>query len=217
MAQISKFHIGSKIINADTQTDVGTILHDASLKTVNGNSLVGSGDIVISGGGTVAFTSRLINDVLIGAEDTYTSILSISNVVPGKYLIFINGIYGRSNGSSSRRLDTALSVNNSSDVLFVSNQSWTNAARTSGGNALVGYNLTSLSATVGNTLIFRSSSSTTGISGAQFDLQGMLEISGSENKTISIHAKKVTTSGTSAEFETMNISLGTSMYLLKVA
>jgi hypothetical protein len=41
----SKLNIGSVIWNATTGVEQGTILHSNALKTVNGTSLVGSGDL----------------------------------------------------------------------------------------------------------------------------------------------------------------------------
>jgi hypothetical protein len=41
----SRFNIGSVIYNATTGVEQGTILHSNALKTVNGTSLVGSGDL----------------------------------------------------------------------------------------------------------------------------------------------------------------------------
>jgi hypothetical protein len=70
----SKLNIGSVIWNATTGVEVGTILHSNALKTVNGTSLVGSGDLGVNTvllatrTGTGAFTitpSKGVNSILL--------------------------------------------------------------------------------------------------------------------------------------------------------
>lgn len=76
MSQISKFNIGSKIWDSNTQTDIGTILHDGSLKTVNGASLVGSGDF-----SPLSYT-------LIGGTTATSATFSYTNIAQFKFLLF---------------------------------------------------------------------------------------------------------------------------------
>lgn len=73
-------------------TDLGTILYESNLRTINGESLVGTGDITITGGsGSATSYSELtnkpaINNVtLVGGNNTYAS-LGIQPAEDGKGL-----------------------------------------------------------------------------------------------------------------------------------
>ena len=90
MAQISKFQIGSKIWNADTQTDAGTIVHDGNSGnfTISPNGNVGVGTTspnLASGTGLVIFN----------ASDTTR--LELRNSVTGNLSTDGMGLLGSSN------------------------------------------------------------------------------------------------------------------------
>jgi hypothetical protein len=68
MAQISKFHTGSKIWNADTQTDVGTILHDGSYTATT--TPTGTDTLLIKQGSTQRQITR--DNLLYPAETVLT-------------------------------------------------------------------------------------------------------------------------------------------------
>jgi hypothetical protein len=72
----SKLNIGSVIWNATTGVEQGTILHSNALKTVNGTSLVGSGD------------TSVLSTTLIGSTTATSATFSFTNLAQFKFLLF---------------------------------------------------------------------------------------------------------------------------------
>jgi hypothetical protein len=72
----SKLNIGSVIWNATTGVEQGDILHSNALKTVNGTSLVGSGD------------TSVLSTTLIGSTTATSATFSFTNLAQFKFLLF---------------------------------------------------------------------------------------------------------------------------------
>jgi hypothetical protein len=76
----SKLNIGSVIWNATTGVEQGNILHSNALKTINGTSLVGSGD------------TSVLNATLIGSASSDTTFTH--NMAQYKLIVLVmSGIY----------------------------------------------------------------------------------------------------------------------------
>ena len=72
----SKLNIGSVIWNATTGVEQGTILHSNALKTVNGTSLVGSGDLETQLTSTLLGSRNSVGDITIAPSNGLDSILT---------------------------------------------------------------------------------------------------------------------------------------------
>jgi hypothetical protein len=143
--------------------------------------------------------------VTLNEEDTFATIVSLTNVVPGEYLFFMVGDYARSAGATTRRTEVCLTYNNNSNVTEYIQSIWTNSPRTSGGSSAVTYNIFSPSQTLGNDLFLRSQSATTAVNDVGFQAMGRIRILGTDNKTVTVSAKKETTVGTPTLLESMTV------------
>jgi hypothetical protein len=107
-------------------------------------------------------------------------VFSITNITPGTYQFMMQGGWGRASGGTARRFQGGLSWDNTSNV----HQSLTSIVQLGSSSTVPVIGSMNAVGTFAFATTFVTDESTTSVNSGRFTVQGMIQITGSTNKTL---------------------------------